>query len=39
MTGLHVAVDGYGLARPRAGVGVYTREILHAMRSTGPTAG
>jgi glycosyltransferase involved in cell wall biosynthesis len=31
MTGLHVAVDGYGLSRPRAGVGVYTREILHAM--------
>jgi glycosyltransferase involved in cell wall biosynthesis len=31
MTGLHVAVDGYGLARPRAGVGVYTRELLHAM--------
>ena len=31
MIGLHVAVDGYGLARPRAGVAVYTREILHAM--------
>lgn len=31
MTGLHVVVDGYGLSRPRAGVGVYTREILHAM--------
>ncbi|HZQ50107.1 MAG TPA: glycosyltransferase family 1 protein [Candidatus Dormibacteraeota bacterium] len=31
MTGIHVAVDGYGLSRPRAGVGVYTREILHAM--------
>src|SRR4029077_20654707 len=29
--GLHVAVDGYGLARPRAGVAVYTKEILHAM--------
>jgi len=28
---LHVAVDGSGLERPRAGVGVYTREILHAM--------
>jgi glycosyltransferase involved in cell wall biosynthesis len=28
---LHLAVDGSGLARPRAGVGVYTREILHAM--------
>jgi glycosyltransferase involved in cell wall biosynthesis len=31
MTGLHLAVDGSGLARARAGVGVYTREILHAM--------
>jgi glycosyltransferase involved in cell wall biosynthesis len=31
MTGLHIAVDGYGLSRPRAGVGVYTREIIHAM--------
>ena len=31
MTGLHIAVDGYGLSRPRAGVGVYTKEILHAM--------
>src|SRR2546427_10017004 len=31
MTGLHVAVDGVGLARPRAGVGVYTTEILKAM--------
>jgi glycosyltransferase involved in cell wall biosynthesis len=31
VTGLHIAVDGYGLSRPRAGVGVYTREILHAM--------
>ena len=31
MIGLHVAVDGYGLTRPRAGVGVYTKEILHAM--------
>ncbi len=31
MTGLHLAVDGSGLARPRAGVGVYTTEILHAM--------
>ncbi|MEP6751789.1 MAG: glycosyltransferase family 1 protein [Candidatus Dormiibacterota bacterium] len=28
---LHLVVDGSGLARPRAGVGVYTREILHAM--------
>lgn len=31
LIGLHVAVDGYGLARPRAGVGVYTKEILRAM--------
>jgi len=28
---LHLAVDGSGLARPRAGVGVYTREILRAL--------
>ena len=26
-----MAVDGYGLSRPRAGVGVYTAEILRAM--------
>jgi glycosyltransferase involved in cell wall biosynthesis len=31
LTGLHVAVDGVGLARPLAGVGVYTTEILQAM--------
>ncbi|TAN32587.1 glycosyltransferase family 1 protein [bacterium] len=31
MTGLHVVVDGMGLDRPRAGVGVYTSQILHAM--------
>ena len=31
MTGLHLAVDGTGLARPWAGVGVYTTEILKAM--------
>jgi glycosyltransferase involved in cell wall biosynthesis len=31
LSGLHLAVDGYGLARPRAGIGVYTREILRAM--------
>lgn len=31
LTGLHLAVDGSGLARARAGVGVYTNEILHAM--------
>jgi len=29
--GLHIAVDGYGLARPRAGVAVYTKEILHSL--------
>lgn len=31
MTGLKVVVDGSGLERPRAGVGVYTTQILHAM--------
>jgi glycosyltransferase involved in cell wall biosynthesis len=31
MTGLHLAVDGVGLSRSLAGVGVYTTEILHAM--------
>jgi glycosyltransferase involved in cell wall biosynthesis len=31
LSGLHLAVDGSGLTRPRAGVGVYTREILRAM--------
>ena len=31
LTGLHVAVDGSGLVRARAGVGVYTREVLRAM--------
>ena len=31
MTGLEVVVDGVGLERPRAGVGVYTTQILHAM--------
>ena len=31
MTGLHLAVDGSGLERARAGVGVYTKEILRAM--------
>src|SRR5216683_1380963 len=36
MTGLHLAVDGYGLSRPRAGVGVYTREVLHAMAVARP---
>ncbi len=28
---MHIAVDGLGLVRPRAGVGVYTSEILRAM--------
>jgi glycosyltransferase involved in cell wall biosynthesis len=28
---LHLVVDGSGLERPRAGVGVYTTQILHAM--------
>ncbi|HET7418988.1 MAG TPA: glycosyltransferase family 1 protein [Candidatus Dormibacteraeota bacterium] len=28
---MQVAVDGSGLERPRAGVGVYTTQILHAM--------
>jgi glycosyltransferase involved in cell wall biosynthesis len=31
MTGLEIVVDGVGLERPRAGVGVYTAQILHAM--------
>src|SRR3979490_690083 len=31
MTGLKIVVDGSGLERPRAGVGVYTTQILHAM--------
>jgi glycosyltransferase involved in cell wall biosynthesis len=31
MTGLQVVVDGSGLERPRAGVGVYTTQILHSM--------
>ncbi len=31
-----MAVDGYGLSRPRAGVGVYTREVLHAMAVARP---
>ena len=29
--GLKIAVDGSGLERPQAGVGVYTSQILHAM--------
>lgn len=31
MTGLKLVVDGSGLERPRAGVGVYTTQVLHAM--------
>lgn len=29
--GVHVAVDGSGLARPTAGVGIYTRQIVRAL--------
>ena len=29
--GLRLVVDGSGLERPRAGVGVYTTQVLHAM--------
>ncbi len=31
MTGLQVVVDGSGLERPWAGVGIYTSQVLHAM--------
>src|SRR2546427_12000308 len=31
LTGLKVVVDGSGLERPRAGVGVYTSEIVRAL--------
>ena len=31
MTAVNLVVDGSGLARPRAGVGTYTREMLRAM--------
>jgi glycosyltransferase involved in cell wall biosynthesis len=34
--GLQIVVDGSGLARPRAGVGVYTTQILHAMHVDRP---
>jgi glycosyltransferase involved in cell wall biosynthesis len=34
--GLQVVVDGSGLERPRAGVGVYTTQILHAMHVDRP---
>ncbi len=36
MIGLHIVVDGSGLERPRAGVGVYTAQILHAMHVDRP---
>ena len=36
MIGLQVVVDGSGLERPRAGVGVYTAQILHAMHVDRP---
>jgi len=31
---LHVAVDGQGLARPAAGIGVYTQEMVAALRQS-----
>src|SRR5450759_674092 len=34
--GLQLVVDGVGLERPRAGVGVYTTQILHAMHVDRP---
>src|SRR5258706_2650880 len=34
--GLHLVVDGSGLERPRAGVGVYTTQILRAMHVDRP---
>jgi glycosyltransferase involved in cell wall biosynthesis len=36
LSGLRLAVDGSGLTRPRAGVGVYTREILRALNVDRP---
>ena len=36
MSGAHLAVDGSGLARPWAGVGTYTREILRALAAERP---
>jgi len=37
-TGLQVVIDGSGLERPRAGIGVYTTQILHAMHVERPDA-
>jgi glycosyltransferase involved in cell wall biosynthesis len=34
--GLHLAVDGSGLARPLAGIGTYTAEILRALAAERP---
>src|SRR5262249_49956471 len=36
LTGLHVVVDGSGLARLWAGVGTYTAEILRALAAERP---
>ncbi|HXM55080.1 MAG TPA: glycosyltransferase family 1 protein [Candidatus Dormibacteraeota bacterium] len=36
MTGVHLAVDGSGLARPWAGVGTYTAEILRGLAAERP---
>lgn len=38
MSGLRLAVDGAGLARPWAGVGTYTRQVLAAMIAARPEA-
>src|SRR5438309_3517455 len=35
---IHLAVDGSGMARPWAGVGTYTREMVTAMVATRPVA-
>ncbi|MBJ7614994.1 glycosyltransferase family 1 protein [Candidatus Nephthysia bennettiae] len=36
--GCHIVVDGFGLARPLAGVGTYTREIVEALAEARPSA-
>jgi glycosyltransferase involved in cell wall biosynthesis len=36
--GCHIVVDGFGLARPLAGVGTYTREIVQALAEARPSA-